>query len=171
MLHHFRFYSSKSSPFRMKCLGSYYCEINKFAYRKFQKGILRLETTKSFIHIVFQVQINCFCDLFGRFTLVCSFFHKIAEGPDSFCHHCTYHQNLRNNHIRLPAIRCDFEKNNYKYQMHFRLRELASPSFPPLYPTIDINDDILSQSLSCFAKYVKYKYISSYYVTCNVMNC
>ena len=23
-----------------------------------------------------------------------------------------YHQNLRNNHIRLPAIRCEFEKNN-----------------------------------------------------------
>ena len=32
-----------------------------------------------------------------------------------------YHQNLRNNHIRLPAIRCEFEKNNSKYQMHFRL--------------------------------------------------
>ena len=49
-----------------------------------------------------------------------------------------YHQNLRNNHIRLPAIRCQFEKNNFKYQMHFRLRELASPSNPPLYPNIDI---------------------------------
>ena len=76
-----------------------------------------------------------------------------------------YHQNLRNNHIRLPAIRCEFEKNNSKYQMHFRLRELASPSNPPLYPNIDISDDILSQSLSCSAKYVKSKYISSYYVT------
>ena len=82
-----------------------------------------------------------------------------------------YHQNLRNNHIRLPAIRCEFEKNNSKYQMHFRLRELASPSNPPLYPNIDISDDILSQSLSCFAKYVKPKYISSYYVTCNVNYC
>ena len=82
-----------------------------------------------------------------------------------------YHQNLRNNHIRLPAIRCEFEKNNSKYQMHFRLRELASPSNPPLYPNIDISDDILSQSLSCFAQYVKPKYISSYYVTCNVKDC
>ena len=27
-----------------------------------------------------------------------------------------YHQNLRNNHLRLPAIRCEFEKNNSKYQ-------------------------------------------------------
>ena len=42
--------------------------------------------------------------------------------------------------------------------MHFGLHELASPSNPPLYPKIDINDDILSQSLSCFAKYVKSKY-------------
>ena len=55
--------------------------------------------------------------------------------------------------------------------MHFRLRELASPSNPPLYPNIDISDDILSQSLSCFAKYVKSKYISSYSVTCNVKDC
>ena len=78
-----------------------------------------------------------------------------------------YHQNLRNNHIRLPAIRCEFEKNNSKYQMHFRLREFASPSNPPLYPNIDISDDILSQSLSCFAKYVKSKYISSYYAVAN----
>ena len=55
--------------------------------------------------------------------------------------------------------------------MHSKLRELASPSNPPLYPNIDINDYILSQLLSCFAKHVKSKYISSYYVTCNVVNC
>ena len=30
-------------------------------------------------------------------------------------HYGTYHQNLQNNHIRLPAIRCDFEKNNSIY--------------------------------------------------------
>ena len=58
-------------------------------------------------------------------------------------HYGAYPQNLRNNHIRLPAIRCDFEKNNSKYQIHFRLSELASPSNPPLYPNIDVNDDIL----------------------------
>ena len=72
-----------------------------------------------------------------------------------------YHQNLRNHHKRLPVIS----------QMHFRLRELAFLSNPPLYPNIDISDDILSQSLSCFAKYVKSKYISSYYVTCIVKDC
>ena len=66
-------------------------------------------------------------------------------------------------------------KNNtikkIKCQMHFRLRELASPSNSPLYPNIDINDDTLNQSLFCFEKYEKSKYISSYYVTCNVKNC
>ena len=35
----------------------------------------------------------------------------------------------------------------------------------------DVSDDILSQSLSCFAKFVRSKYISSYYVTCNVKDC
>ena len=39
------------------------------------------------------------------------------------------------------------------------------------YTNIYINDNILSLSLSCFAKYVKSKYISAYYVTCNVKNC
>ena len=66
-------------------------------------------------------------------------------------------------YLRLDV---SLKKNNSKYQMHFRLRKLASPSNPPLYPNIDISDDILSQSLSCFAKYVKSKYISLYYVTC-----
>ena len=70
-----------------------------------------------------------------------------------------------------PRLDVSLKKNNSKYQMHFRLRKLASPSNPPLYPNIDISDDILSQSLSCFAKYVKSKYISSYYVTCNVKDC
>ena len=52
--------------------------------------------------------------------------------------------------------------------MHLRLREVASPSNPPLYPNIDINDDILSQSLSCFAKHIKSKYTSTYHFTCDV---
>ena len=36
----------------------------------------------------FRYKLTVFRDLFGRFTLDCSFFDKIAEGPDSFCHHC-----------------------------------------------------------------------------------
>ena len=50
--------------------------------------------------------------------------------------------NLRNRHIHLPDVRCEFGKLNAKYQMHLRLRELAFPSNPPIYPLIDINDDI-----------------------------
>ena len=60
---------------------------------------------------------------------------------------------------------CEFKKSNSKYQMHFRLRELASPSNPPLYPNIDISDDILSQSLSCFAKYGNSFYHTMLHVT------
>ena len=49
---------------------------------------------------------------------------------------------LRHNNIRLPAIRCEYEKINAKYQMHYRLRELANPSRLPLYPIVHIDGDI-----------------------------
>ena len=45
--------------------------------------------------------------------------------------------NLRNRHIHLPDVRCEFGKVNAKYQMHLRLRELAIPPNPPIYPLID----------------------------------
>ena len=38
--------------------------------------------------------------------------------------------------------------------MHLRLKELAVPPNPPIYPLIDINDDILSKSLSYFSGYI-----------------
>ena len=60
---------------------------------------------------------------------------------------------------------CEFKKSNSKYQIHFRLRELASPFNPSLYQNIDVSDDILSQSLSCFAKYVKLFYHTMLHVT------
>ena len=44
-----------------------------------------------------------------------------------------------------PRLDVNLKKNNSKYQMHFRLRELASPSNPPLYPNIDISDDIIKK--------------------------
>ena len=50
--------------------------------------------------------------------------------------------NLRNRHIHLPDVRCEFGKVNAKYQMHLRLRELAIPSNSPIYPLIDINDEV-----------------------------
>ena len=43
-------------------------------------------------------KLTVFRDLFGRFTLVCSFFYKIAEGPDSFCHHCIYSKKYTKKH-------------------------------------------------------------------------
>ena len=63
--------------------------------------------------------------------------------------------NLQNRHIHLCDVRREFGKLNAKYQMHLRLRELAIPSNPPIYPLIDINDDTLSKSLSYFSGFIK----------------
>ena len=46
---------------------------------------------------------------------------------------------LRHNNICLLTIRCEYEKMNAKYQMHYLLRELANPSRPPLYPLMGIH--------------------------------
>ena len=45
---------------------------------------------------------------------------------------------------------------NAQYQMHCRSRELANPSRPPLYPTVHIDMDTLSQS------FTRYRHIISY---------
>ena len=70
--------------------------------------------------------------------------------------------NLRNRHIHLPDVRCEFGKLYAKYQMHLRLRELAIPANPSIYPLIDINDDTLtvSKSLSYFSGYNKSMFTS-----------
>ena len=78
---------------------------------------------------------------------------------------------LRHNNIRLPAIRCEYEKMNAKFQMHYRLREFANPSRPPLYPTVHIDMDTLSQSLTRFSKYIKSQFISSYSFHCTINDC
>ena len=75
--------------------------------------------------------------------------------------------NLRNNCIRLPAIRCEFAK----YQMHFRLRELANPSNPPLYPNINIDNDVTTISLTGFSKHIKSKFLSGYSLHCDIGEC
>ena len=62
---------------------------------------------------------------------------------------------LRHNKICLPAIRCEYEKMNAKYQMHYKLIELVNPSRTPLYPIVHIDMDTLSQSLTRFFKYLK----------------
>ena len=38
----------------------------------------------------------------------------------------THRHNLRNDLIRLPAIRCEFGEMTAKYQMQLRLRDLKS---------------------------------------------
>ena len=73
-----------------------------------------------------------------------------------------YRHNLRNDQIRLPLIRCEYGEMNVKYQMHLSLRELSTPSHPPKYPSIAINDETLSKSHSSFSRYIKDKFLSSY---------
>ena len=82
-----------------------------------------------------------------------------------------YRHNLRNDQIRLPLIRCEYEEMNVKYQMHLRLRELSTPSNPPKYPSITINDDTLNKSLSSFSKYIKDEFLSSYTIVCTTPGC
>ena len=72
-------------------------------------------------------------------------------------------------YVIIPDIRCKFGKINVKY--HGILRELATPGNPPIYPMIDINEDILSKSLTCYSNYIKSKFIASYSIDCNIINC
>ena len=62
-------------------------------------------------------------------------------------------------------------KRNAKFQMHYRLREFANPSRPPLYPTVHIEMDTLSQSFTRFSKYIKSQFISSYSFHCIINDC
>ena len=78
---------------------------------------------------------------------------------------------LRNDRIRLPLIRCEYGEMNVKYQMHLRLREQSSPSNPPKYPYITINDDTLSKLLSSFSGYIKDEFLSLYTIVCNTPGC
>ena len=72
-----------------------------------------------------------------------------------------YTHNPRNDLIRLPTIRCKFGAMNAKYQIHLRLRELANPSIPLLYPPILINVDTLNMSAQRFSDYLKTEVIKS----------
>ena len=85
----------------------------------------------------------------------CSFYGLLVEGY------------VRNRCIHLPDIRCEFGKINAKYQMHVILRELATPGNQPIYPMIDINEDILSKSLTYYSNYIKSKFMASYSIDSN----
>ena len=66
--------------------------------------------------------------------------------PEFSIHNLT----LRNNLIRLPAIRCEFGEMNAKYQMHLRLREFSSPPYSTAYPPFKISEATLDTSIHCF---------------------
>ena len=46
--------------------------------------------------------------------------------------------------------------------MHFRLRELANLSNPPLYPNINIDNDVTTRSLTGSSKHIKSKFLPGY---------
>ena len=82
-----------------------------------------------------------------------------------------HRHNLRNDLIRLPIIRCEFEEINAKYQMHRTLRDLASHGNSVLYPNIQINDDTLGTSYKTFSIYLKSQFVNIYQVACTIANC
>ena len=82
--------------------------------------------------------------------------NKLPRYFDNFLPEFGIHNHtLRNDLIRLPAIRCELEEMNAKYQMHLRLRELASPPDTPEYPPIEISEVTLGTSVRCFSNYLK----------------
>ena len=82
-----------------------------------------------------------------------------------------HRHNLRNDLIRLPAIRCEFGEINAKYQMQLRLPDLASPANPAKYPSIHINEDTPSTSMHQSFSYLKIKLVNSYTNMCNLEGC
>ena len=82
-----------------------------------------------------------------------------------------HRHNLRNDFIRLPAIRCEFAEMNAKYQMQLRLRDLASAANPSKYPSIHISEYTLSTSRHRFSSYLKMKFVNSYPNVCNLEGC
>ena len=86
-----------------------------------------------------------------------------------------HRHNLRNDLIRLRAIRCEFGEMNAKYQMQLRLRDLAWPAIPPKYPSLHINEYFpeytLSTTMNNFFSYLKMKFVNSYPNMCNLERC
>ena len=88
--------------------------------------------------------------------------NKLSSYFDNFIpQYGAYHQNLRNNYIRVYS-RLDVSLKKIILDIKCT-SDCASWLLHPTHlsiPNIDISDDILSQSLSCLAKYVKSKYMS-----------
>ena len=98
--------------------------------------------------------------------------NKLPRYFDNFLPEFGIHNHtLRNDLIRLPTIRCEFGEMNAKYQMHLRLRELASPLHSTAYPSIEISEDTLDTSIHCFSNYLKTQFVRSYSNRCNINDC
>ena len=82
-----------------------------------------------------------------------------------------HRHNLRNDLIRLPIIRSEFEEVNAKYQMHRTLRELASQENSARYLNIQNNYDTLGTSYKAFSMYLMSQFVNFYRVACNLANC
>ena len=94
--------------------------------------------------------------------------NKLPRYFDNFLPEFGIHNHtLRNDLIRLPAIRCEFGEMNAKYQMHLTLRELASPLDTPENPPIEISE----ATVRCFSNYLKMQFVRSYSNLCNINDC
>ena len=82
-----------------------------------------------------------------------------------------HNHTLGNDLIRLPAIRCELGEMNSKYQMHLRLRELASPLHSTAYPSIEISEATRDTSIHCSSNYLKTQFVRSYSNVCNINDC
>ena len=93
---------------------------------------------------------------------------------DNFLPEFSIHNHtLRNDLIRLPAIRCEFGEMNAKYQMHLRLREVASPPYSTAYIHLLKYLRLLSldTSIHCFSNYLKTQFGRYYSNICYINDC
>ena len=108
---------------------------------------------------------TCTCQLLKLYYRL--YRNKLPRYFDNFLPESGIHNHtLRNDPIQLPAIRCDFGEINAKYQMHLRLRKLASDT--PEYPPIEISEATLCTSVRCFSNNLKTQFVRSYSNLCNI---
>ena len=60
---------------------------------------------------------------------------------------------------------------NAKYQMHLRLREVASPPDTPEFPPIEISEATLGTPVRRFPNYLKTQFVRSSSNLCNINEC
>ena len=82
-----------------------------------------------------------------------------------------HNHTLRNDLIRLPAIRCEFGEMNAKYQMHLRLRELLLLPLQNIHLLKFLRLLYVHRSVRCFSNYLKTQFVRSYSNLCNINDC